>query len=328
MSEILILLPRTQQMKIVVLDGFTLNPGDLSWSALHDLGRCEIHDRTAIDQILIRSDGANALLTNKTPISAESLARLPELRYIGVLATGYNIVDVKAAAARGIVVTNVPGYGTASVAQATFALLLELTHHVGRQSDGVRAGRWARSPDYCYWDSPLIELSGLKLGLVGLGAIGTTVANIARSFGMSVMAYTRSGRAIPGVEPVSWERLLAESDVVSLHCPLTSENTRIMNRQSLALMKPSAFLLNTSRGPLIDEHALADALNAGRLAGAGLDVLSVEPALPDNPLITAQNCIITPHTAWASRAARGRLLEIAVENVRDFAQGKASHVVN
>lgn len=315
-------------MKIVVLDGFTANPGDLSWAALHALGECTIHDRTPADQTVARSRDAELVLTNKTVLNQAVLDHLPRLKYIGVLATGYNVVDVQTAAKRGIPVANVPAYSTDSVAQMVFALLLELTQHVGHHARTVRDGRWAASDDFCYWDHPLIELAGLTLGIVGLGRIGQSTARIGAAFGMRVCACNRSPRAIDGIRDVDLETLLRESDVVSLHCPLTADNTGMINAKRLAWMKPNAFLINTSRGPLIDEPALADALNAGRLAGAGLDVLSQEPPSPDNPLRKAKNCMITPHIAWATHAARTRLVDTAVANVKAFLDGKPTNVVN
>lgn len=317
-------------MNIVVLDGHTLNPGDLSWSALEALGACRVFDRTPPGETVARAADAEIALTNKTVLDRDTLARLPRLRYIGVLATGYNVVDLAAARERGIAVTNVPGYSTASVVQITFALLLELTHHVGAHADGVRAGRWSRSVDFCYWDSPLVELAGLTLGLVGFGNVGRGVAQAGTAFGMRVLAHTRT---VPksGVEGVSFtdlETVFRQSDIVSLHCPLTEATRQLINRERLAWMKPTAFLINTGRGPLVDEAALADALNAGRLAGAGLDVLSTEPPTADNPLLAARNCVITPHIGWATRAARERLMRIAVENVRAFLAGQPQNVVS
>jgi glycerate dehydrogenase len=316
-------------MNIVVLDGFTLNPGDLSWADLQALGPCTIFDRTPPDEVLDRAAGAEIVLTNKTELNGDTIQRLPRLRYIGVLATGTNIVELKAARKRGIPVTNVPTYGTKSVAQMTFALLLELTQHVGHHAGTVREGRWTRGADWCYWDFPLIELEGLTLGIVGFGRIGRAVAEIGAAFGMKVLASDpRAGAHPPFVRLVELDALFRESDVVSLHCPLTPETAKLVNVRRLALMKPTAFLLNTSRGPLVDEPAVAEALNSGRLAGAALDVLSTEPPPADNPLLAARHCLITPHMAWATRAARSRLMHIAVENVRSFLQGKPQNVVN
>jgi glycerate dehydrogenase len=317
-------------MKIVVVDGYTLNPGDLSWDDLRALGECEIYERSTDEELLSRSAAAEILLTNKMEVRGRHMERLPKLRYIGVTATGYNIVDVVAARERGIAVTNVPAYGTASVAQMTFALLLELCHRTGHHAQTVSDGRWAKSPDFCYWDYPLVELDGLTMGIIGLGRIGHAVARLAQAFGMKVVA---TGRSKPKDLPanIAWldlETLLHTSDVVSLHCPLTAETKHMINAQRLKLMKPTAFLLNTSRGPLIDEAALAAALHAGQIAGAALDVLSVEPPTADNPLYKAPNCFITPHISWATRAARSRLMRVAVENVRAFIGGKRQNVVS
>jgi glycerate dehydrogenase len=308
-------------MKIVVLDGYTLNPGDLSWDALRELGSCEIYDRSAPDEIVPRSTSAEIVLTNKVKLNGEYMSSVPTLKYIGVTATGYNIVDVADARERKVIVTNVPTYGTQSVAQMTFALLLELTQHVGHHAQTVREGRWTRSPDFCYWDYPLIELDGLTLGIIGFGRIGKMVGQLAEAFGMKVLTYSRK-------QPVAeMETLFRRSDIISLHCPLTPQTEHLVNEKRLAWMKPTAFLLNTSRGPLIDESALAKALNEGRIAGAGLDVLAVEPPTADNPLLRAKNCLITPHIAWATRAARSRLMEAVVENVRAYLTGESKNVV-
>ena len=316
-------------MKIVVLDGYTLNPGDLSWDDLRALGNCDIYERLRDDELVPRAADAEIVLTNKMVVSGKHMAQLQRVRYIGVTATGYNIVDVEAARERKIIVTNVPAYGTASVAQMTIALLLELTQRVGHHAQTVRDGRWARSPDFCYWDFPLIELDGLTMGIIGFGRIGRAVAKIARAFGMNVMATGRASSAPSGdVEWTDLEELLRSSDVVSLHCPLTSETKHLINAKRLATMKPSAFLLNTSRGPLIDEAALAEALKRGQIAGAALDVLTEEPPPSEHPLYTAPNCFITPHIAWATRAARARLMRVAVENVRAFINGKPQNVVS
>ena len=317
-------------MNIVVLDGFTLNPDDLSWEPLKQLGACEIFERSAASEVVVRSANAEIILTNKVVISREHLTQLPRLKYIGVTATGFNIVDAVAAREHHVAVTNVPTYGTRSVAQMTFALLLELTQRVGHHAQTVRDGRWTRSPDFCYTDFPLVELDGLTMGIVGFGRIGRAVAELARAFGMRVLVHSRSQLATLPAEPrqVDLDELFAESDVVSLHCPLTPETKHLVNAARLARMKSFAFLLNTSRGPLIDEHALAEALNTGRIAGAGLDVLAVEPPSASNPLLNAKNCIITPHIAWATRAARARLMEVAVANVAAFIQGKPQNVVN
>lgn len=313
-------------MKIVILDGYTLNPGDLDWSPLACLGDLSVHDRTARSEILLRATGAEIVLTNKTPLAEETLQALPGLRYVGVLATGYNVVDVAAAKSRGIVVTNVPGYGTASVAQHVWALILELVNHVGRHAASVAEGGWTRCPDFCYWTSPLTELSEKKLGVVGLGAIGRAVAEIGRAFGMEIIAHTRTPR--PGVEQVSLDDLFRRADLISLHCPLTEETKGLVNSRRLSSMKPTALLINTGRGPLVVESDLAEALNSGIIAGAGLDVLGVEPPNADNPLLTAKNCLITPHQAWATQAARQRLLDIAAANIRGFLAGRLQNVVN
>ncbi|HVY70329.1 MAG TPA: D-2-hydroxyacid dehydrogenase [Verrucomicrobiae bacterium] len=317
-------------MKIVVLDGYTLNPGDLSWSALQALGPCEIHDRSPADTVVGRAAAAEIILTNKVPLTRELIAALPKLRYIGVTATGYNIVDTVAARERNVVVTNIPAYGTRSVAQMTFALLLELCHHAGHHSQTVHNGGWSRSIDWCYWDHRLVELDGLTLGIVGFGRIGRAVAELALAFGMKVVATSqRPPVNVPaGVTMTGLDTLFATSDVVSLHCPLTPDTKQLVNATRLDRMKPTAFLINTSRGPLIDEAALSDALNAGRIAGAAVDVLSTEPPAGSNPLLSARNCIITPHIAWATQAARSRLMDMAVANVKAFLDGQPRNVVN
>ena len=314
-------------MKIVVLDGFTLNPGDLSWSELEALGDCTVYDRTAPEHLPARVREAEAVLTNKAMLDARAIAQMPHLQYIGVLATGFNIVDVEAARRREIAVTNVPGYSTDSVAQLTFALLLELTHHVGHHAETVRAGRWSAGLDFSYQDFPLIELRGLTLGIIGFGQIGQAVARLARAFGLRVVAHRRPRHLADDgewgdIEFVDLDTLFGRSDIVTLHCPLTPETTGLIGPGSLRRMKPSAFLLNTSRGQLVDEAALAEALNAGRLAGAGLDVLSREPPPLDNPLLRARNCLVTPHIAWASGAARARLMTAIAGNLRAFQMGQ------
>lgn len=314
--------------RIVVLDGFTLNPGDLDWAPLQALGECAIHDRTPDSEVAARAADAEIVLTNKAVVSGETIARLPKLRYIGVLATGYNVVDVAAAKARGIPVCNVPGYGTPAVAQHVFALILELATRTGHHAQTVRDGRWARSVDWCYWDFPLIELAGRTLGIVGFGEIGRAVARIGKAFGMEVIASARRPRAVDGVEFVSTDDLFRRADVVTLHCPLTDETRGLVNATRLATMKPTAFLINTGRGPLVVEQDLADALNSGRIAGAGLDVLSAEPPPANNPLPSAKNCLITPHIAWATREARARLLDVVVANLRAFLVGQPQNVVN
>jgi len=313
-------------MKIVVLDGYCLNPGDLNWDGLQAVGDLTVHDRTPAAETATRLAGAEAAFTNKTALPATLLRDLKALRYIGVLATGYNIVDVAAARECGITVTNIPTYGTASVAQHAFALLLELTQHVGLHEQAVRAGEWSSNADWCFSKTPLVELSGKTLGIVGYGRIGRATAQIGRAFGMNILA-SDAIQNDAGVEWRSIEDLLREADVVSLHCPLTPETNGLMNAERLRLMKPTAFLLNTSRGPLIVNQDLADALNAGVIAGAGLDVLDVEPPKQGNPLIGAKNCIVTPHMAWATKEARARLMDIAVENLRAFLAGTPANVV-
>ena len=317
-------------MKIVVLDGHTLNPGDLDWSPLKNLGACVIHERTRAVDTVARLDGAAVALTNKVVFDRAVLDQLPDLRYIGVIATGTNVVDIPAARERGIVVTNVPAYSTMSVAQLTFGLLLEMTLHVGHHTRSVRTGDWVRSEDFAYWNFPLTELDGLTLGLVGFGAIAQAVARIGQAFGLRVMAHRRSDRPpeVPGVRMVDLDTIFRESDVVSVHCPLTPETRGLINAGRLSTMKRSALLINTSRGPLVNEADLAQALNSGEIAGAGLDVLSVEPPGADNPLLTAANCFVTPHIAWASRAARSRLLATVASNVAAFLEGEAQNVVS
>jgi glycerate dehydrogenase len=317
-------------MKIVVLDGYCLNPGDLSWDALRAFGEVQVHDRTPAAEAEARSQGAAIVLTNKTPLPADVLGRLPDLRYIGVLATGYNIVDVAAARAQGITVCNIPTYGTASVAQFVFALLLELCHRVGAHADAVRAGEWTANPDWCFWKSPLVELAGKTMGIVGFGRIGRATGRIADALGMRVIANDALQTNAPTWEGFRWasvDELLRESDVVSLHVPLFPETKHMINTGALGLMKRSAFLINTSRGPLVADQDLADALNAGVIAGAGLDVLSVEPPAATNPLLSARNCVVTPHIAWATREARSRLMDIAVANISDFLSGHPRNII-
>lgn len=317
-------------MNIVVLDGYTLSPGDLSWSDLQSLGPCSIYDRTQANEIIPRAQQADIVLTNKVPLTRETLNKLPLLRYIGVLATGYNIVDVVAAKEKGIIVTNVPAYSTYSVAQTVFALLLELTHRVRMHADLVRAGAWSASADFSFWKGELIELAGKTMGIVGFGNIGQAVAKIASAFEMSVIVSTRTPKKyqISGISFVERETLFKTSDVVSLHCALTDETKNLVNAQTLSWMKPTSFLINTGRGGLVDEQALADALNTERIAGAGLDVLSVEPPPKNHPLLLAKNCVITPHYAWATVEARKRLMTAVVENVRAFISGNPINVVN
>lgn len=310
--------------RLVVLDGHTTNPGDLSWAPLEALGELTVHARTSREEVAGRIAGADVVLTNKTRLDAEALAAAPRLRGIAVLATGHDVVDGAAARRLGIPVCNVPEYGTASVAQAVFALLLELTNHTGHLAAAVRQGRWSSSPDFCFWDEPLVELAGLTFGVVGHGRIGDAVARIARAFGMEVLSHRR--QALPG--DVDLETLLAQSDVVSLHCPLTPHTLGLLNAERLARLRPGALLLNTARGALVEEAALVDALQNGHLGGAGLDVLCVEPPGPDHPLLRAPRCVITPHVAWASRAARHRLIEATATNVDALLAGSPIHVVN
>ncbi len=313
-------------MKIVVLDGYTENPGDLSWAALEALGELQVYDRTPPEEILSRMGDSPLVLTNKTPLSRETLAVCPQLRYIGVLATGYNVVDVAAAREMGIAVTNIPTYGTAAVAQFTFALLLELCHRVGHHNAAVQQGQWAACPDFCFWDYPLVELAGKTLGIIGYGRIGRKVADIGRALDMRVMAYDRMPCGAP--EGVPLETLLAQSDVISLHCPLTPENHGLIGPTTLAQMKDGVMLINTSRGPLVDEPALAQALRSGKVAAAALDVVCAEPICADSPLLGLDNCLITPHIAWAPKESRQRLMDVAVENLRCFLAGNPQNVVN
>lgn len=315
-------------MNLVVLDGYTANPGDLSWDAFQAMTDCRIHDRTPPDEVVARAVDADLVLTNKTVLPAQVIGQLPKLRYIGVLATGYNVVDVAAASARGIRVTNIPGYGTTSVAQHTLALILELTNQVGHHAQSVREGRWTNSKDFAYWDNSLIELQDLTLGIVGYGSIGRKVAELARAFGMKILAPVRPGsKSGEDVAFVPLEQLLQDSDIVTLHCPLTEETKNLICAKALAQMKPSAFLINTSRGPLVDEAALDSALRQKQIAGAALDVLATEPPAADNPLLSAPRCLITPHQAWATLSARKRLLDVAAANVRAFLEGRAENAV-
>lgn len=318
-------------MKIVILDGYTLNPGDLSWDGLKQFGEVTLYDRTPVDKVVERSKGADVIFTNKTPVNAAALNSLPDLKYIGVLATGYNIVDILMAKEKGITVSNVPGYGTPSVVQLTFGLLLELCLRVQRHSDAVAAGRWSSAVDFCFWDYPLVELTGKTMGIIGFGHIGKQVADVATAFGMKVIGTSRNRTDQSHRSNFKWAEipeLLEQSDVVSIHCPLTPETKGLINKENLQRMKSSAFLLNTSRGPVIIEEDLAEALNNNKIAGAGLDVLSVEPPAKDNPLFSAKNCIITPHIAWATKEARARLMEITVGNLTAYKNGNPVNVVN
>lgn len=316
-------------MKIVLLDAYTANPGDVSWAPLQSIGDCAFHDRTPVEETVARCVGAEAIITNKAPVTREMISALPDLKYIGVTATGYNIVDVAAAKERGIVVTNVPGYSSPAVAQLVFALLLELTNHVGHHAQTVNDGRWQSCPDFSYWDHPVIELSGRTLGIIGYGDIGSAVGRIATAFGMKVLASKREWKtpAPEGVTPASIDDIFAQSDAITLHCPLTDATKFLVNERSLQLMKKTAFLINTGRGPLVDEAALAKALNEERIAGAGLDVLSVEPPKDGNPLIGAKNALITPHIGWASREARARLIAATAANLKSFMDGQPVNVV-
>lgn len=318
-------------MKIIVLDGYTLNPGDLSWDALNQLGEVTIHERTPYAAIADRCTGAEIVLTNKTPLYEATLNQLPDLKYVGVLATGYNIVNTEVCKKKGIVVANVPGYGTTSVVQLTFALLLELVLHIQRHSDAVMDGKWSRSADFCFWDYPLTELADKTLGIIGFGSIGQKVGDVATAFGMNIIATGRRQSDQSHRKNFKWvslSELLERADVISIHCPLTPETQGMINKENLAKMKPSAFLLNTSRGPVINDADLAEALNNNIIAGAGIDVLSVEPPPADNPLFKAKNCIITPHIGWATKEARSRLMAITITNLLAFINGSPVNVVN
>ena len=313
-------------MRIVILDGLTTNPGDVSWEPLERLGSLTVFDRTAPGDVVARAADADAILTNKAIVGREQIAALPQLKYVGVLATGFNIVDVAAARERGIPVCNVPEYSTPNVVQATWALILELANRVGHHDRTVHEGHWAACHDFCYWHGDLVELAGRTLGIVGHGRIGRGVAAVGRAFGMRVIHHRRQGGGDPAC--VDLDTLFRESDVVSLHCPLTPETKGLVDARRLAMMKPTAFLVNTARGPLVDEAALAAALNAVQIAGAAVDVLSVEPPPASNPLLTAKNCVITPHVAWATRDARRRLIDVTAANLAAFAAGQPQNVVN
>jgi glycerate dehydrogenase len=316
-------------MKIVVLDGRTLNPGDLSWDGFRALGKCTVYDRTTVDEVPQRAGDAEIVLTNKTLLNRETIRKLTHLQYIGVLATGHNVVNVAAAAKRGIVVTNVPAYATDAVAEHIFAFLLEETRRISFHAHTVRKGRWCDSPDFCYWLHPLTELAGRTLGLVGFGHIGRAVARRAVAFGMQVLCHTRTPPVPPpeGVRCCDLDTLFRESDIVSLHCPLTPETEKLVNAARLALMKKTAYLVNTARGGLVDDLALAAALNSSKIAGAMLDVLTEEPPLPEQPLLRARNCQITPHHAWATREARTRLMNVALDNLKAFLAKQPQNVV-
>lgn len=310
--------------KICILDGFTSNPGDLSWDEICKLGECTVYDRTSPEQLAERAKDAEIVLTNKVVLGLKEIGKLPKLKYIGVLATGYNVVDLKAATERGIVVTNIPAYSTDSVAQMVFAHILNITHHVAEYAAEARAGKWSQCADFCYCNSPIMELAGKTMGIVGLGHTGMATAKIAMAFGMKVMALTsKTPESLPkGIEPAPFDRLLTEADILSLHCPLTDNTRHFINRETLNRMKKTAILINTGRGPLVNEADLAEALNNGTIAAAGVDVLSTEPPAADNPLLSARNCYITPHIAWATKEARSRLIQIAAENIRQFLAGE------
>ncbi len=318
-------------MKIVVLDGYTLNPGDISWSGLEKHGELTVYDRTPADKIVERIGNAEIIFTNKTPLTKETFDRCPAIKFVGVLATGYNVVDTEYAKSRGIPVTNIPTYGTAAVAQFAFALLLELCHHAGAHSDSVHKGDWTNCPDFCYWNYPLIELAGKTFGIIGFGRIGQAAARIAQALGMKVLAYDQffdSKLENDGLKYVQLDELFAQSDVISLHCPLFPATQGIINKTNIAKMKDGVMLINTSRGPLVVEQDLAEALNSGKVAGAALDVVSTEPIRRNNVLLNAKNCIITPHIAWAPRESRSRLMNIAVDNLAAFLSGSPVNVVN
>lgn len=316
-------------MKIAVLDGYSANPGDLSWNGLEALGDVDIFDYTQAADVVIRAKDADAILVNKTKITAEIIDALPHLKYIGVLATGYNVVDMDAAAARGIVVTNVPDYSTDSVVQMTFAHILNITNRVAHYAKACREGKWSACRDFCYWDTPLSELAGKTLGVVGLGNIGYKVACLARLFGMDVFAFTskNSANLPPGIQKTTFEGLLGISDILTLHCPLTETTRNMINKDTLSRMKHGAILINTGRGPLVNEADVVEALNSGTLGGYGADVMCKEPPEKDNPLFTAPNAYITPHIAWATFEARTRLVNVAVSNLRAFIEGKPENVV-
>jgi glycerate dehydrogenase len=324
------------QLKIVVLDGYTLNPGDLSWEGISQFGDLTVYDRTAYkpggeDLVVERAREADAILLNKTLLNREMIGRLPNLKYVGVLATGYNIVDIEAARERDIVVTNVPTYGTTAVAQMTFALLLELCHHVGEHSRAVHNGEWVENPDWSFWKYPLVELAGKSMGIIGYGRIGSEVGKIAKAFGMEVLAMASSPKPELETESLRFaplDEILEKSDVISLHVPLFDSTKGMINKESIDKMKRNVMIINTSRGPLIVEEDLAEALNTGRIAGAALDVVSSEPIDPDNPLLKADNCILTPHIAWAPKESRKRLMDVAVKNLKEFLDGNPINVVN
>ncbi|WP_312448368.1 D-2-hydroxyacid dehydrogenase [Lacrimispora sp.] len=318
-------------MKIVVLDGYTENPGDLSWSGMEEFGEVTVYERTPAELIVERIGDAEIVYTNKTPVSKSTLEACPAIKYIGVLATGYNVVDAKAAKEKGILVSNIPSYGTEAVAQFTIALLLELCHHIGAHSQYVMEGDWTRSKDFCFWNYPLTELAGKTMGIIGFGRIGQVTAKIAQALGMNILACSRN--RIESLESetcryTDLDELLAKSDVISLHCPLLPETQGIINKETIAKMKNNVMILNSSRGPLIVEEDLMEALNSGKVGGAAVDVVSVEPMKTDNPLLKAKNCIITPHIAWAPKETRQRLMNIAVDNLKSYVKGQPGNIVN
>ena len=318
-------------MKIVVLDGYTLNPGDISWEGMEALGEVTVYDRTKPEEVVERIGDAEVVYTNKTPITRETLDQCGNIRFIGVLATGYNIIDIEAAKEKGIPVSNIPTYGTAAVSQFAIALLLELCHHIGEHSDAVKNGEWTSNPDWCFWKYPLVELAGKTMGIVGFGRIGQDTGKIAQAFGMKVLAFDAYRRPELESETCHYadlDTLLAESDVISLHCPLFPDTEGIINKDTIAKMKTGVMIINDSRGPLIVEEDLRDALNSGKVAGAALDVVSTEPIKMDNPLLSAKNVILTPHIAWAPKESRQRLMDIAVENLQCFVDGAPQNVVN
>ena len=317
-------------MRIVILDGYTTNPGDLCWDKLKELGECTIYDRTAPGEVLERAAGAEAILTNKVVINSETMAALPDLKYIGVMATGYNVVDINAARERGIIITNIPAYSTPSVGQMVFAHILNITQQVRHYSEEVSKGNWSKNPDFCFYDTPLIELLGKKIGIVGLGQTGYNTARIAIGFGMKVCAYTSKTnfQLPPEIRKMELDELFRECDIISLHCPLTDSTREMVNAERLRLMKPTAILINTGRGPLVDEEAVAEALRNNTLAAYGADVTSTEPPSADHPLLSAPNAYLTPHIAWATREARLRLMDICERNIRAFLEGKPQNVVN
>lgn len=318
-------------MKIVVLDGYTLNPGDISWEGLEALGEVTVYDRTKPEEVVERIGDAEVVYTNKTPITKDTLDQCGNIRFIGVLATGYNIIDIEAAKEKGIPVSNIPTYGTAAVSQFAIALLLELCHHIGEHSDAVKNGEWTSNPDWCFWKYPLVELAGKTMGIVGFGRIGQDTGKIAQALGMKVLAFDAYKRPELESETCHYadlDTLLAESDVISLHCPLFPDTEGIINKDTIAKMKTGVMIINDSRGPLIVEEDLRDALNSGKVAGAALDVVSTEPIKMDNPLLSAKNVILTPHIAWAPKESRQRLMDIAVENLQCFVDGAPQNVVN